>query len=246
MRIVAGRYRGKVLRTPKGMATRPTLGKVREALFSIIAGDIAGARVLDLFAGSGALGIEALSRGADEATFVDKSAQACRLIRGNLEDVGEPTRVLQRNALAALRDLSAHETTSFPRKRESDRTDSRLRGNDEVGRGNDEVVRGNDEVVRGNDEVVRGNDEVFDLVFLDPPYGRVDNRPAARNKAPREGVLLQDALNALAKHALVAPGGLVVCEHAAEHTPPAAPDDFTIEATRRYGEVALTFLRREA
>ncbi|HEY3803777.1 MAG TPA: 16S rRNA (guanine(966)-N(2))-methyltransferase RsmD [Kofleriaceae bacterium] len=87
MRIVGGALSGRVLRAPTGAATRPTSEKVREALFAIL-GSIEGARVLDLFAGSGALGIEALSRGADHATFVDYSRPALRVLAGNLEELG--------------------------------------------------------------------------------------------------------------------------------------------------------------
>jgi 16S rRNA (guanine966-N2)-methyltransferase len=74
--------------TPPGAATRPTSDRVREALFSILGERVAGAGVLDLFAGSGALGIEALSRGAAEATFVDKAPAAIRAIGANLEALG--------------------------------------------------------------------------------------------------------------------------------------------------------------
>ena len=84
MRVITGSARGVALKTPEGMQTRPTTDRVKEALFSIIHFDIPGARVLDLFGGTGQLGIEALSRGAASATFVDQSDAACKLIRENL------------------------------------------------------------------------------------------------------------------------------------------------------------------
>ena len=84
MRVIAGTARGIQLKTPEGMQTRPTIDRVKEALFSIIHFDIPGAKVLDLFGGTGQLGIEALSRGASAATFVDQSDPACKLIRENL------------------------------------------------------------------------------------------------------------------------------------------------------------------
>jgi 16S rRNA (guanine966-N2)-methyltransferase len=87
VRIVGGSLGGRVLRAPGGAATRPTSEKVREAVFNII-GSVAGDRVLDLFAGSGALGIEALSRGAGHATFVDAARPALIAIRGNLRELG--------------------------------------------------------------------------------------------------------------------------------------------------------------
>ena len=84
MRVITGKARGTVLKTPEGLQTRPTADRVKEALFSIIQIDVPGAKVLDLFGGSGQLGIEALSRGAKQAVFVDESDAACKLIRENL------------------------------------------------------------------------------------------------------------------------------------------------------------------
>lgn len=84
MRVITGKARGVNLKTPEGLTTRPTTDRVKEALFSIINFDIPNARVLDLFGGTGQLGIEALSRGAQSAVFVDAGEPACRLIRENL------------------------------------------------------------------------------------------------------------------------------------------------------------------
>ena len=84
MRVIAGTARGVQLKTPEGMQTRPTVDRVKEAMFSIIHFDLPGAKVLDLFGGTGQLGIEALSRGAASATFVDQAEPACRLIKENL------------------------------------------------------------------------------------------------------------------------------------------------------------------
>ena len=85
MRVITGKARGISLKTPDGMLTRPTTDRVKEALFSIIQFEIPGAKVLDLFGGTGQLGIEALSRGAAEAIFVDAREDACKLIRENLK-----------------------------------------------------------------------------------------------------------------------------------------------------------------
>lgn len=87
MRVVGGRLGGRRLHAPPGDATRPTSDRVRESLFSIL-GPLDGGRVLDLFAGTGALGIEALSRGADHATFVERSRPATEALRRNLEALG--------------------------------------------------------------------------------------------------------------------------------------------------------------
>ena len=84
MRVIAGTARGIQLKTPECMQTRPTADRVKEALFSIIHFDLPGAKVLDLFGGTGQLGSEALSRGAASATFVDQAEPACRLIKENL------------------------------------------------------------------------------------------------------------------------------------------------------------------
>lgn len=85
MRVITGKARGVQLKTPDGMHTRPTADRVKEALFSIINFDLPGAAILDLFGGTGQLGIEALSRGAKSAVFVDAREDACKIIRENLQ-----------------------------------------------------------------------------------------------------------------------------------------------------------------
>jgi 16S rRNA (guanine(966)-N(2))-methyltransferase RsmD len=103
MRVVAGKFKGKRLTAPKGRWTRPTQDRVREAVFNLL-GPVDGARVLDLYAGSGALGIEALSRGAASATFVDSVPLALRAVRMNLEGVGaEEAHVVRASASSFLR-----------------------------------------------------------------------------------------------------------------------------------------------
>jgi len=99
VRVIAGTYKGRRLQAPPGLDTRPTSDRVREALFSILgAPRVERARVLDLFAGSGAMGIEALSRGAAEATFVDGAAPAIRAIGANLAAVGADAEVVRADA----------------------------------------------------------------------------------------------------------------------------------------------------
>lgn len=85
MRVITGKARGVVLNTPKGMHTRPTADRVKEALFSIIQFNVPASKVLDLFGGTGQLGIEALSRDAKSAVFIDEREDACKLIRENLK-----------------------------------------------------------------------------------------------------------------------------------------------------------------
>jgi 16S rRNA (guanine966-N2)-methyltransferase len=187
VRIVAGRLRGKKLaEVGAGDAAahlRPTTDRVRESLFNVITsgkhGDpITGARVLDLFAGTGALGLEALSRGAAHVTFVDDGTAARALLRENV----------------AL--CSAQGVTKVFRR---DATD--------LG-----PVKG----------------RVFDLVFLDPPYGRG---------------LGEKALASALSGGWIAPGALVVWE---ESAPPLPPAGLTLLDQRSYGGTVITLLRLEA
>ena len=109
MRIIAGEYRSRRIETPAGMNTRPTLDKVREAVFSVLGGSFEGGAFLDLYAGSGANGLEALSRGMDSAVFVDKDRRAISAIRNNIGSLQckERTSVLcmaDTKALQLLRD----------------------------------------------------------------------------------------------------------------------------------------------
>ena len=105
MRVITGKARGVQLKTPDGMQTRPTADRVKEALFSIINFDLPGANVLDLFGGTGQLGIEALSRGAASATFIDAREDACRIIWENLKrtKLESQAKVVRSDYLAYLR-----------------------------------------------------------------------------------------------------------------------------------------------
>lgn len=105
MRVITGKARGVVLKTPDGMATRPTADRVKEALFNIIQFEVPAAKVLDLFGGTGQLGIEALSRDAKSATFVDERQDACRLIKENLKrtKLESQGRVVRSDYLAFLK-----------------------------------------------------------------------------------------------------------------------------------------------
>ncbi|MBE6947586.1 MAG: 16S rRNA (guanine(966)-N(2))-methyltransferase RsmD [Ruminococcaceae bacterium] len=102
MRVIAGKAKGIVLKTPDGMQTRPTADRVKEAMFSILQFELPGARVLDLFGGTGQLGIEALSRGAASAVFVDSAEAPCRLIKENLRRAGFEGTVVRADYLQFL------------------------------------------------------------------------------------------------------------------------------------------------
>ena len=109
MRIIAGSCKGRPILAPKGMDTRPTLDRVKESLFGIIQFQIYGKTVLDLFAGSGNLGLEALSRGASFAAFNDMSRDAVKVIRANIEKLGfeQKSVVMNVDFAQAIRSLSA-------------------------------------------------------------------------------------------------------------------------------------------
>ncbi len=183
MRIIAGQFRGRTLASvgkgDKGAYLRPTTDRVRESLFSVLMhlDVINGARVLDLFAGTGALGLEALSRGATHVTFVDDGRVANGLIRENiaLTRSGEQVRVIKRNVL---------QLGDCPGAR-------------------------------------------FDLVFLDPPYGK-GLSPRAIDVMQSGGWLAQDAL--------------LVCE---ENAPLEVPAGFSLEDRRKYGDTHVTLMRAQ-
>ncbi len=185
MRIIAGQFRGTALASvgkgDAGAHLRPTTDRVRESLFNVLMGGrfgdpITGARVLDLFAGTGALGLEALSRGAREVCFVDDGRKAGALIRENIR--------LTRSTAAAR--LVMRDATRLP-------------GHDGDG---------------------------FDLVFLDPPYGK-----AMGERALAGGVT----------GGWIAPGALIMWE---ENSPQIAPEGFVMLDQRKYGATHVTFLER--
>ena len=103
MRVITGTARGMTLKAPKGMDTRPTMDQVKDGIFSAIQFEVEGRRALDLFAGSGQLGIEALSRGARSAVFVDESRAAVQLVRANLALCRLQGDVVQGESLGYLR-----------------------------------------------------------------------------------------------------------------------------------------------
>jgi 16S rRNA (guanine966-N2)-methyltransferase len=182
MRIVGGHLKGRALKGPAGEGIRPTSDRLRESLFNILAHsyslDFTQMRVIDLFAGTGALGFEAVSRGAKSVLFVDDGAQARALIRENVEalGLGGMTRIFRRDA----RKLGAAPPG-----------------------------------------------EIFDLAFLDPPYGRCLAEPALA--ALRDGGWLRDE-------------ALVIVEETAKALF-AAPAGFSMLEQRDYGDTQIAVLR---
>ena len=117
MRIIAGTFRRRQLKSLKGIALRPTSDKLRETLFNVLGGLVVDARFVDLFAGTGAVGIEALSRGAREAIFVEKHPPSTALIKKNLEslEIRKGARVLKSDAVQALKRLAEEPATAATR-----------------------------------------------------------------------------------------------------------------------------------
>ncbi len=182
MRIIAGTARSLPLKTVDGPDTRPTTDRIKETLFNIIAPEVADAVFLDLFAGSGAIGLEAVSRGAKRAVFVDNNKKAVSVIRENIHFTGFDSRceVIDRDFGAAVKTLDGKER--------------------------------------------------FDLVFLDPPYGK--------------GLSVR-AVDALSASGLCVDGALVIVEEAIDFSPEElASDAFDIVRVKRYKTNQHIFLRR--
>jgi 16S rRNA (guanine966-N2)-methyltransferase len=116
MRVVAGTYRSRILKSLKGLALRPTSDRLRETLFNVLGCSVNGARFIDVFAGTGAVGIEALSRGASDVVFIENHAPAATLIRRNLESLGicTGTTVVVLDALRALEKIAAKHRSGQP------------------------------------------------------------------------------------------------------------------------------------
>ncbi len=181
MRIISGDFRGRRLQGPDSAKIRPTSDRVREAVFSMIAPYVAQARVLDLFAGSGALGLEALSRGAAYCCFVDNGAEALRLLRANIDLCGarDRSRLLQATAPSALR-------------------------------------------------LLESQNEYFDLVFLDPPYGKG---------------LVEKVLEILGP--VVGADALVIAErHVKDLKEPISTPAWQTDRERRYGDTMISIYLR--
>jgi 16S rRNA (guanine966-N2)-methyltransferase len=184
MRITGGRLKGRILYPLRGLRIRPTSDRVREAIFSILGQNLVGIKVLDLFAGTGSLGLEALSRGAIRALFVDNSPRAVKVINENLvlcrcEEAGAVLKVDLRRGLPA------------------------------------------------NHGLVK---EKWDLVFLDPPYGR--------NLVPR-------FLGTLSQGHILSSNGCVIVESSKSECFAAALGQLQMVDTRSYGDTRISIYARE-
>jgi len=177
VRVVAGKWGGRTLRAPRGTSVRPTTDRVREAVFAILGDDVEGSVVLDLFAGTGAMAIEALSRGATAAVLVESSPPALDALRANLAALEAESAVcLPLDYREAVRRLSAKGRT-------------------------------------------------FNLVFLDPPYGK--------------GLVGRSA-GLLSRAGIFAPGAVVVAERASRDPVETLPAEWRERVERRYGDTLIT------
>jgi 16S rRNA (guanine966-N2)-methyltransferase len=116
MRIIAGKYRSRILKSLKGLALRPTSDRLRETLFNVLGPGVVGSRFVDVFAGTGAVGIEALSRSAADVTFIENHAAAAKLIRTNLDSlkITSGATILTVDALRGLEMLASYQKSSTP------------------------------------------------------------------------------------------------------------------------------------
>jgi 16S rRNA (guanine966-N2)-methyltransferase len=186
MRVIAGKFRSRQLKSLKGMALRPTSDRLRETLFNVLADRVAGSYFVDVFSGTGAVGIEALSRGAREVAFIEKHAPAAALIKKNLESLGATggTQVLPVDAVHGLEVLL------------------RQKGSEEAGP---------------------------DIVFIDPPYGNVED--------------YDRVLTCLGFEPLLKEGSIVIAEHRRNFDLPETVGNLARVRTLRQGDAVLTFYR---
>jgi 16S rRNA G966 N2-methylase RsmD len=233
LKVIAGVYGGRVLRTVRGLGTRPLLGQVKAAVFNILAEQVPGALVWDLFAGTGASGIEALSRGARQAVFLEKNNKAIEVLRSNLRLLGaEAASVVLRGdaweppALHAgvLAGVRADEPRADSPRADSPRADSLLADGP---RADPPLADGS-----ASDAGAADGEVAPDLIFLDPPYALVVEDPVKCLWRARR--LVQR----------LAPGGCLVFHFEAGALD---EDDFDADLTvdlREWGSSAIAFLWR--
>ncbi len=246
LRVIAGQFGGRKLESVPGYGTRPLLGQVREALFNILGEDVEGALVWDLFAGTGASGIEALSRGARRVVFVEKGIRAIRVLHTNLGLI-DPDReldyeVVRANAWAPPRPCGgmapagsgmADAETEVDEDREDDREDDETLDDvrDDDGDGDDDDD-GHEAATSSRSDGLQPEEEAPQLIFLDPPYLDVREDPTL---AVARAAALYDRL---------APGGKLLF-----HFPDGVLDEDDFERfahvdLRVWGQAAVAILTR--
>lgn len=218
MRIAGGRWRGREVLMPKSEVVRPTQSRVREAVFDLLMQVVGGSRFLDLFAGSGAMGLEALSRGAASATFWERDRAVFATLQKNLAAFGvDPTCAIQRDSLLALgleestvdSEQATGRATRVPRRADSGAS-----------------------VIRHPSSVI-SSPSPFSIIFADPPY-----RWAQANG-------LAPLAQALCERGLLAPGGFFVAEMGRTTHPEEIPG-LELVRDRLYGTSRIAIWRRAA
>ncbi|MCF2587610.1 RsmD family RNA methyltransferase [Brevibacterium sp. UCMA 11752] len=243
MRIIAGAFKGSKLVAPGGSNTRPTSDRVKESLFSMLDGYgvLQAANVLDLFAGSGGLGFEAMSRGAAEVDFVDSASASARAVESNAQKLGidHSTRIHSSDVVSFLssqRGPGQH--TSVQRRPEGlaggADPEGHAKGADDGGRaslgsGLDEVQDG--QVLEARSDRDDDGGRIFDLVFMDPPY-------------PLGEDAVTQILGRLA--GLLDMESIVVVERASRAPEPTMPAALEVFRSKTFGETALYFVQLKA
>lgn len=212
MRIIAGAARGKSIKTPKGMTTRPTLEKVREAIFSTLAPYLEQAVVLDAFAGSGALGLEALSRGAERVIFCEKARPVQQIIRENTVLCGFAGR-------AGLYRGAAEE---FLRRFAGELNNNKNNENNNENNGINSDAKAVGTIFGSQITIPQG----FDIVLLDPPYDK-------GHIATIEPLLLLPGV--------LKPGAVVMLETASREPELFSAAVWQLYKTKTYGDTAVYY-----
>ncbi|MGB2593042.1 MAG: RsmD family RNA methyltransferase [Candidatus Acidiferrum sp.] len=243
MRIIAGKYRSRILKSLKGEALRPTSDRLRETLFDILGASVVGSRFLDVFAGTGAVGIEALSRGAAEAFFIEHHAPSAKLIRANLDALGiaQCATILHADALAALQKLAARSATGVVPQPLHDvipsearnllLSEDRKKEADSSGKNrprNDSLV---DLHAPAGSADLTNSASLVEFVFLDPPYA---------NHADYARTLEFLGSNSASFLSLDA---LIIFEHHHKFSLPESSGRLTRTRHLKQGDAALSFFR---
>ncbi|MCG8417887.1 MAG: RsmD family RNA methyltransferase [Proteobacteria bacterium] len=234
MRITGGRLCGRRLKAPPGATTRPTSARVREAIFNILGPPARSTRVLDAFAGSGTLGLEAISRGAGIAYFVDNSRTALRCLRENIAALAteEHCHVFRGDASSLVRQWSTAWATrdyitgpsSGPEAASPDQIVDRPAAPLRM-KSTSHCTPGPLAAARAIDRTIR---TLFDWIFVDPPY---------------QTGLAQQILHVFANGALLAPAAVLVVEHDRRNRPDPNHGCLVRTDLRRYGDTEVSFYR---
>ncbi len=246
MRIHGGEARGRKLKTREGKGTRPTDARSREMLFNILGERVVDARVLDLYAGTGAIGLEALSQGARSCLFVEQNAVACRVIRENLRVLKwhDRARVWQNAVKPALRrivestpnEVEAESVLDESKSDESELDESEL--DEKAGRRviASALESGDSSSIRGLGRAHEYSYGAFDIVFADPPFSRPQELIDLMLGLDNAGALLHNEGDRF--------GGLLVVQHHWKAVLPASKR-FVLDQSRRAGESVLSFFHSQ-